>query len=75
MAAGPPVCSRCHILYAYNSGGSVLWECPKCEATLKDCEISLWEMPSDEQDRILDRSSEFRDAEKKKRRECLLKRS
>ena len=75
MGLGPPVCAKCKILYAYDDGGAIRWQCPKCKAMLDDCELHLWDLTSDKQNEYLDRSSEFRDAEKKKRRECLLKRS
>ena len=71
MGLGPPVCTKCNLLYAYESGGAVTWQCPKCKAGIEDCKANLWELPTEEQDKYIDDSSIFRVAEKRK---CSLKR-
>ena len=67
MGLGPPVCAKCKLLYAYYDGGAVRWQCPKCGAGLEECELHLWELSKDEQDKYLDNSSAFRETIKKKR--------
>lgn len=67
MGLGPPVCHKCNLLYAYSDGGPTRWQCPKCKASLEDCEVHLWELSTEEQTTYMDNSSIFRMEQKKKK--------
>ena len=64
MGLGPPVCDKCKLLYAYDHGGPVRWQCPKCKQ--ENGEFHLWELSKDEQNTYMDNSSIFRMEQKKK---------
>ena len=73
MGLGPPVCTKCEVLYEYKDNG-IRWNCPVCNALVEDCKANLYELTEEEREAYMDKSSEVRAEKKRKARECSLKR-